>query len=411
MTITADLSGYPLAAETRTLPRRRSPSDTSSTASWCRRRRAPRCRSSSPPRAPRSARRRRRRRGRRARRGQRRAGRSRTAAGATSPRSRRSVGCAASPSCSPSNGAIFSDLDVLDAGLLKAYTGAHRAVRRRRTRLLRRLADEDHRHASRPPAPTTSPCYVHPRAARRGRHHRARGTARRSSSTSSPPRWRAATRSCSSRPSRRRCRPRSWASCARRRASRPASSTSSTAPARSIGAGLVDHPDVDAIGFTGSVETGRRIQAAAAARVKRVALELGGKSAHIIFDDADLEPAAATAAAAVWGASGQVCTAGTRVLVQRGIHDEFLEQRQGEHRSAIRIGSPFDAGRRPRPGRVGQEQLERVTALRRHRRRRGSRAGPRWQAPRRPGLLLRADDLRRGRPTRCASPRRRSSAR
>jgi aldehyde dehydrogenase (NAD+) len=77
-------------------------------------------------------------------------------------------------------------------------------------------------------------------------------------------------------------------------------------------------PGVDAIGFTGSVDTGRRIQAAAAARLKKVALELGGKSAHVFFDDCDFEPAAATAAAAVWGASGQVCTAGTRVLVQRG---------------------------------------------------------------------------------------------
>ena len=94
-----------------------------------------------------------------------------------------------------------------------------------------------------------------------------------------------------------------------------------------IGAGLVAHRDVDAIGFTGSVETGRRIQAAAAARLKRVALELGGKSAHIFFDDCDLEPAAATAAAAVWGASGQVCTAGTRVLVQRGIYEEFMRAR------------------------------------------------------------------------------------
>jgi acyl-CoA reductase-like NAD-dependent aldehyde dehydrogenase len=126
----------------------------------------------------------------------------------------------------------------------------------------------------------------------------------------------------------------------------------------SVGARLVEHPDVDMISFTGSVETGRRIQAAAAARVKRVALELGGKSAHIIFADADLEPAAATAAAAVWGASGQVCTAGTRVLVERGVHDAFLDQVSASTEE-MRIGNPFDPGVDLGPV-VSQEQLERI---------------------------------------------------
>jgi acyl-CoA reductase-like NAD-dependent aldehyde dehydrogenase len=126
-----------------------------------------------------------------------------------------------------------------------------------------------------------------------------------------------------------------------------------------VGARLVDHPDVAAISFTGSVETGRRIQSAAAARVKRVALELGGKSAHIIFDDADLEPAAATAAAAVWGASGQVCTAGTRVLVQRGIYDDFMARVQAAS-SDLRIGSPFDPDVQLGPV-VSEDQLERIT--------------------------------------------------
>ena len=116
-----------------------------------------------------------------------------------------------------------------------------------------------------------------------------------------------------------------------------------------IGAGLVTHPDVDTISFTGSVETGRRIQAAGATRVKRVHLELGGKSAHIIFDDAEAEPAAATAAMAVFGASGQVCTAGTRVLVQRGIYDDIVERMSAITRS-LRIGSPFDPDGESRPG-------------------------------------------------------------
>jgi acyl-CoA reductase-like NAD-dependent aldehyde dehydrogenase len=126
-----------------------------------------------------------------------------------------------------------------------------------------------------------------------------------------------------------------------------------------VGAGLVAHRGVDAIGFTGSVETGRRIQAGAAARVKRVSLELGGKSAHIVFADADLEPAAATCTMAVWGASGQVCTAGTRVLVQREIYDDFVERMAGLSRD-LQIGSPFDPDVQVGPV-VSAEQLERIT--------------------------------------------------
>ena len=126
-----------------------------------------------------------------------------------------------------------------------------------------------------------------------------------------------------------------------------------------VGAALVDHRGVDAIAFTGSVATGRRLQQAAAARVKRVSLELGGKSAHIIFDDADLEPASTTAAMAVWGASGQVCTAGTRVLIQRNVHDEVIDRIKAVT-GGIRIGSPFDPEVSLGPV-VSQEQLERVT--------------------------------------------------
>ena len=79
-----------------------------------------------------------------------------------------------------------------------------------------------------------------------------------------------------------------------------------------VGAGVVAAAEVDAISFTGSVATGSAIQAAAAARVKPVSLELGGKSPFIVFADADLDEAAAAAAMGVWGASGQVCTAATR---------------------------------------------------------------------------------------------------
>jgi acyl-CoA reductase-like NAD-dependent aldehyde dehydrogenase len=125
------------------------------------------------------------------------------------------------------------------------------------------------------------------------------------------------------------------------------------------GAALVEHPLVDAISFTGSVETGRRIQVAAAARLKRVSLELGGKSPQLVFADADLDAAAATCAAAVWGHAGQVCVAGTRVLVERRIHDEFV-QRMVEASRDLRIGSGFDPQSQLGPL-ISQTQLERVS--------------------------------------------------
>lgn len=124
------------------------------------------------------------------------------------------------------------------------------------------------------------------------------------------------------------------------------------------GAALVEHPRVDAISFTGSVETGRRVQAAAAARLKRVALELGGKSPQLVFADADLEAAVATCAAAVWGHSGQVCLAGTRVLVERPIHDAFVG-RLVEVSRDLHIGSGFDPASQIGPL-ISQVQLDRV---------------------------------------------------
>jgi acyl-CoA reductase-like NAD-dependent aldehyde dehydrogenase len=126
-----------------------------------------------------------------------------------------------------------------------------------------------------------------------------------------------------------------------------------------VGAALVEHPSVDAICFTGSVDTGRRIQAAAAPTLKRVALELGGKSPQLVFADADLDAAAATCAAAVWGHAGQVCVAGTRVLVERKIHDEFL-QRMVNASKDLRIGSGFDPETQLGPL-ISQTQLERVS--------------------------------------------------
>jgi acyl-CoA reductase-like NAD-dependent aldehyde dehydrogenase len=125
------------------------------------------------------------------------------------------------------------------------------------------------------------------------------------------------------------------------------------------GAALVVHPMVDSISFTGSGDTGRRIQAAAAARLKRVTMELGGKSPHIVFSDADLDKAAASVAGAVWGHSGQVCTAGSRVLVQREVHDDLVSRMIASARS-LKIGSGFDPSTQMGPL-ISREQLDRVS--------------------------------------------------
>ena len=92
-----------------------------------------------------------------------------------------------------------------------------------------------------------------------------------------------------------------------------------------VGWRLVEHPDVRKVGFTGSTAVGKRIMAGCADQVKRVTLELGGKSANIIFADADLEKAAAAAPGAVFDNSGQDCCARSRVLVQRSVYDRFME--------------------------------------------------------------------------------------
>lgn len=126
-----------------------------------------------------------------------------------------------------------------------------------------------------------------------------------------------------------------------------------------VGAALVAHPQVDAISFTGSGDTGRRIQAAAAPTLKRLSMELGGKSPQLVFDDADLDAASTTIAGAVWGHSGQVCTAGARVLVQRGIHDELVAAMVEKSRS-IKLGSGFRADTQMGPL-ISQEQLDRVS--------------------------------------------------
>ncbi len=107
------------------------------------------------------------------------------------------------------------------------------------------------------------------------------------------------------------------------------------------GAPLAEHPDVDMVSFTGGVVTGRRIMAAAAGTVKKVALELGGKNPNIIFADADREAAIDNAVTAVFLHSGQVCSAGARLLVEASIHDEVVDRVVARARS-ITLGGPFD---------------------------------------------------------------------
>src|SRR5438874_2528404 len=108
-----------------------------------------------------------------------------------------------------------------------------------------------------------------------------------------------------------------------------------------VGQRLVEHPDVAKIAFTGSTEVGRQIAAAAAPTIKRVTLELGGKSPNIVFADADLQKAAAAAPAAVFGNAGQDCCARSRILVQREAIDEFMQELEQVVRS-IRVGDPLD---------------------------------------------------------------------
>ncbi|MGK2853375.1 MAG: aldehyde dehydrogenase family protein [Microbacteriaceae bacterium] len=92
-----------------------------------------------------------------------------------------------------------------------------------------------------------------------------------------------------------------------------------------VGMRFVTNPDVRKIVFTGSTATGTRVMAGAAAQVKRVTLELGGKSANIVFDDCDIERAAATAPSGVFDNAGQDCCARSRILVQRSVYDRFME--------------------------------------------------------------------------------------
>ena len=125
------------------------------------------------------------------------------------------------------------------------------------------------------------------------------------------------------------------------------------------GAALAAHPGVDKIAFTGSTEVGQKIIRAAAGNLKRMSMELGGKSPDIVFADADLDAAVPGAAMAVFQNSGQICSAGTRLFVQRGIYEEFVE-RVAAHARSLRVGDPLDTQTQLGPV-VSAEQLDRVS--------------------------------------------------
>ncbi|NYV76810.1 aldehyde dehydrogenase [Streptomyces sp. UH6] len=145
------------------------------------------------------------------------------------------------------------------------------------------------------------------------------------------------------------------------------------------GEALVRHPGVAKIVFTGSTRVGKRVMALCSDQVKRVTLELGGKSPNIVFADADLEAAAAAAPMAFLDNAGQDCCARTRVLVQRPVYDRFLELLEPAVRS-VRVGDPAD-GRTQMGPLISRAQLERVRSY-------ADGAGPaiRGKAPEGPGF-------------------------
>ena len=133
-----------------------------------------------------------------------------------------------------------------------------------------------------------------------------------------------------------------------------------TGPGSELGQAMVEHPAIDKIAFTGSTATGRRIAATAAQTLKRVTLELGGKSPSLVFADADLEAAVNGALYGIFYNAGQTCEARSRVLVQDSIYDEFVA-RFGERAQKLRVGDPEDA--QTQIGAITlEEQLEKIAA-------------------------------------------------
>jgi acyl-CoA reductase-like NAD-dependent aldehyde dehydrogenase len=131
-------------------------------------------------------------------------------------------------------------------------------------------------------------------------------------------------------------------------------------PGRVVGQRIVEHPDVAKIAFTGSTEVGASVMRSAAETVKRVTLELGGKSANVVFADADLERAASAAPYAVFDNAGQDCCARSRILVERSAWDRFVGLLV-EKTAALRVGDPADESTEMGPL-ISADHRERVTS-------------------------------------------------
>lgn len=125
------------------------------------------------------------------------------------------------------------------------------------------------------------------------------------------------------------------------------------------GAAIAAHPEIDKVAFTGSTEVGKLIIQASTGNLKKVTLELGGKSPNIVYDDADLDTAIAGAADAIFFNQGQVCSAGSRLFIQQGIYDDVVAG-VSEIADQMTIGSGFDAGTQMGPL-VSREQFDRVS--------------------------------------------------
>merc|ERR1712117_172567 len=124
------------------------------------------------------------------------------------------------------------------------------------------------------------------------------------------------------------------------------------------GAAIANHPDIDKVAFTGSTEVGRIIQNAAAGNLKRVTLELGGKSPNIILKDADLANAVETAHFGLFFNMGQCCCAGSRIMVEESIYDQFVEM-SVERAKKRTVGNPFDMSNEQGP-QVDEEQMRKI---------------------------------------------------
>ena len=125
-----------------------------------------------------------------------------------------------------------------------------------------------------------------------------------------------------------------------------------------VGAPLIEHPLVRKVAFTGSDATGQRVYESAARGLKRVSMELGGKSPNIVFEDADLDNAIKGVISGIFAATGQTCIAGSRLLVQQSIHDQFLDKLVAFAKTA-KMGNPMDAGTQIGPV-TNKPQLEKI---------------------------------------------------